>query len=110
MLTSAAIGAEDRWPVGCALLVTVLLSLLLWAILWILLWGLFGTEGVADSQQNIKHRLAICSCFSAIRNGRRGIAAAGLNRLHRTGNTRLIGLAHSRAPHLDELPKFNRNI
>jgi hypothetical protein len=74
MLTSAAIGAGDRWPVGCALLVAVLLSLLLWAILWILLWRLFGTEGVADFQQNIKRRLVIRSCFSPIHNGRRGIA------------------------------------
>jgi hypothetical protein len=110
MLTSAAIGAGDRWPVGCALLVAVLLSLFLWAILWILLWRLFGTEGVADFQQNIKHRLVIRSCFSATHNGRRGIAAAGFAGLHRTGNTGLIGLAHSRAPHLDELPKFIGNI
>ena len=36
------------------MLVVVLLSLLLWAILWILLWRLFGAEGVADFQQNIK--------------------------------------------------------
>ena len=71
MLTSAAIGAGDRWPVGWALLVAVLLSLLLWAILWILLWRLFGTEGVADFQQNIKRRLVIRPCFSAIHNGRR---------------------------------------
>ena len=54
MLTSTAIGAWDRLPVGCAVLVVVLLSLLLWAILWILLWRLFGAEGVADFQQNIK--------------------------------------------------------
>jgi hypothetical protein len=71
MITSAAIGAGDRWPVGCALLVAVLLSLLLGAILWILLWRLFGTEGVADFQQNIKRRLVIRPCFSAIDNGRR---------------------------------------
>jgi hypothetical protein len=110
MLTSAAIGAGDRWPVRCALLVAVLLSLLLWAILWILLWRLFATKGVTDFQQNIKRRLVIRSCFSAIHRGRRGIAAAGFNGLHRTGNTGLIGLAHSRAPHLDELPKFIGNI
>ena len=48
--------------------------MLLWAILWILLWRLFGTEGVADFQQNIKRRLVIRSCFLAIHNGRRGIA------------------------------------
>jgi len=87
MLTSAAIGAGDRWPVGCALLVAVLLSLLLWAILWILLWRLFGTEGVTDFQQNIKRRLVIRSYFSAIHSGCRGIAAAGFNGLHRTRDT-----------------------
>ena len=54
MLTSTAIVAGDRWPVGCAVLVVILISLLLWAILWILLWRLFGAEGVADFQQNIK--------------------------------------------------------
>src|SRR6516162_521494 len=54
MLTSTAIGAWDRLPVGCAVLVVILISLLLWAILWILLWRLFGAEGVADFQQNIK--------------------------------------------------------
>jgi hypothetical protein len=48
MLLSTAIGAWDRLPVGCAVLVIVLLSLLLWAILWILLWPLLGTKGVAD--------------------------------------------------------------
>ena len=110
MLTSAAIGAGDRWPVGCALLVAVLLSLLLWAILWILLWQLFSTKGITDFQQNIKRRLVIRSCFSAIHRGRRRIAAAAFNGLHRTGNTGLIGLAHSRAPYLDELPKFIGNI
>ena len=36
------------------MLVVILISLLLWAILWILLWRLFGAEGVADFQQNIK--------------------------------------------------------
>jgi len=54
MLASTAIGAWDRLPVGCAVLVVILISLLLWAILWILLWRLFGAEGVADFQQNIK--------------------------------------------------------
>ena len=110
MLTSAAIGAGDRWPVGCALLVVVVLSLLLWAILWILVWRLFGTEGFADFQQNIKLRLVIRPCFSAIHNGRRRIAAAGFNSLDRTGNTGRIGLGHSHAPHVDELPKFIGNI
>jgi len=47
MPTSTAIGAWDRLPVGCAVLVIVLLSLLLWAISWFLLWRLFGTEEVA---------------------------------------------------------------
>ena len=53
MLTSTAIGAWDRLPVGYAMLVIVLLSLLLWAILLILLWRLFDTESVADFQENI---------------------------------------------------------
>ena len=109
MLTSTAIVAGDRWPVGCAVLVVVLLSLLLWALLWILLWQLFSTPSGADFQKNIRRRLAIRSCFSAIHSGRRGIAAAGFNGLHRTGNTGLIGLAPSRTPHLDELPKFIGN-
>jgi hypothetical protein len=72
MLISTAIGAGDRLPVGCTVLVIVLLSLLLWAVLWLLLWRLFGTEGVADLHQNIKRRLVIRSCFSAIHSGRRG--------------------------------------
>src|SRR6516225_9259416 len=110
MLTSTAIVAGDRWPVGCALLVVVLLSLLLWALLWILLWQLFSTPSGADFQENIRRRLKIRSCFPAIRSGCRGIAAAGFNGLHLTGNTGLIGLAHSRTPHLDELPKFSGNL
>ena len=52
MLTSTAIVAGDRWPVGCAVLVVALLSLLLWALLWILLWQLFSTPGGADLQEN----------------------------------------------------------
>jgi hypothetical protein len=110
MLTSTAIVDEDRWPVGCAVLVVVLLSLLLWALLWILLWRLFNTPSGAAFQENIRSRLEIRSCFSAIHSGRRGIAAAGFNELYRTGNTELIGLAHSRTPHLDELPKFIGNL
>jgi hypothetical protein len=53
MLTSAAIGACDRLPVGCAVLGVVLLSLLLWAILLILLWQLFGTQSVGDFQKTL---------------------------------------------------------
>jgi len=45
MLLSTAIGAWDRLPVGCAVLVIVLLSLLLWAILWILLWPCSAPKG-----------------------------------------------------------------
>ena len=59
MLTATAMGAWDRLPAGCAVLVIVLLSLLLWAILWILLWRLFGTERVADFQQNIKRHALV---------------------------------------------------
>src|SRR6516225_8685114 len=110
MLTSTAIAAEDRWPVGCALLAVVLVSLLLWALLWILLWQLFSTPSGADFQEDIRRRLKIRSCFPAIRSGCSGIAAAGFNGLHLTGNTGLIGLAHSRTPHLDELPKFSGNL
>jgi hypothetical protein len=92
------------------MLVVVLLSFLLWALLWILLWQLFNTPSGADFQKNIRRRLEIRSCFLTIRSGRRGTTAAGLNGLHRTGNTGLIGLAHSRTPHLDELPKFIGNL
>jgi len=53
MLTSTAIVAWDRLPVGYAVLVIVLLSLLLWAILLILLWRLFATESVPEFQENI---------------------------------------------------------
>jgi hypothetical protein len=59
MLTSAAIGAGDRWPVGCGLLVALLVSLLLWTILWILLWRLFGTDSVANFRGKVKRRLVI---------------------------------------------------
>jgi len=55
-------------------------------------------------------RLVIRSCFPAIHSGHRGIAAAGFNDLHRTGNTGLIGPRRSGTPHLDELPKFIGNI
>ena len=110
MLISTAIGAGDRLPIGCAVLVIVLLSLLLWAISWFLLWRLFGTESVAHFQQNTKRRLVIRSGFSTIHSGRRGISAAGFNGLYRTGNTGLIGLEHSRAPQREELPKFIGNI
>ena len=51
MLTSAASGAGDGWPVGCAVLVAVLLSLLLWAMLLVLLWQLFSTEGRLTSRK-----------------------------------------------------------
>jgi len=110
MLISTAIVAGDRWPVGCALLVVVLVSLLLWALLWILLWQLFSTPSGADFQENMRCRLVIRSCFPAIHSGHRGIAAAGFNDLHRTGNTGLIGPRRSGTPHLDELPKFIGNI
>ena len=59
MLTATAMGAWDRLPAGCAVLVIVLLSLLLWAILWILLWRLFGTERVTDFQQDIKRHALV---------------------------------------------------
>jgi hypothetical protein len=52
MLT--AIGAQVEGPIGCAVLVAILLSLLLWAILLILLWRLFGTEGGTDFQETLK--------------------------------------------------------
>ena len=89
MLTSTAIAAADRQPVGCAVLVIVLLSLLLWAILLILLWRLFVTEGLSDIQENIKCGFVTRSCISAIHSVR-GIAAAGFNRLRRTGKAWLI--------------------
>ena len=92
------------------MLVVILLSLLLWALLWILLWQLFSTPNGADFEENIGRRLEIRSGFSAIHSRRCKIAAAGFNGLHRTGNTGLIGLAHRRTPHLDELPKFIGNI
>jgi hypothetical protein len=41
MLT--AIGAQVEGPIGCAVLVVILLSLLLWAILWIAL-AIVGTD------------------------------------------------------------------
>jgi len=59
MHTATAMVAWDRLPAGYAVLVIVLLSLLLWAILWILHWRLFGTEGVADFQQNIKRHALV---------------------------------------------------
>ena len=108
MRTSAAIGAGDRWHVGCVVLVVVLLSLLLWAMLMILLWRLFVTEGIADIQEDIKSGLVTRSCVSAIHSVR-VIAAAGFNGLHRTGKAGLIGLAHSGAPSRDELSKFIGN-
>ena len=52
MLT--AIGVQVEGPIGCAVLVAILLSLLLWAILLILLWRLFGTEGGTDFQETLK--------------------------------------------------------
>jgi len=108
MPTSTAIGAWDRLPVGCAVLVIVLLSLLLWAILLILLWRLFVTEGIADIQEDIKSGFVTRSCVSATHSVR-GIAADGFNGLHRTGKAGLIGLAHSGAPSRDELSKFIGN-
>ena len=59
MLTATAMGAWDRLPAGCAVLVIVLLSFLLWAILGILFWRLFGTERVADFQQDIKRHALV---------------------------------------------------
>ncbi len=61
------------------MLVLVLLSLLLWAMLLILLWQLFGTERVADFQENTKRRLLLRSYFPAIHSDRLEIAAVGFN-------------------------------
>jgi hypothetical protein len=83
MLTSAAIGAGDRWPVGCALLIALLLSLLLWAMLWILLWRLFGSESVANFRGKVKRRLVIRMVLGDPP-GRGWIAAVGFSGLHRT--------------------------
>ena len=47
------IGAGDRLPAGCEVLVIVLLSLLLWAILLILLGRSFDTESVADFRETL---------------------------------------------------------
>jgi len=108
MLTSTAqlvldhVDAGDRLPVGCAVLVAILLSLLLWAILAILLWRLFDAQSFIDFRQNIKRRLVIRSCFSAIYRGRRWIAAAGLRGSTECGQIGLVSPAQSGAPSLNE--------
>ena len=111
MLTTTAIGAGDRLPVGRAVLVIVLLSLLLWAILLMPLWRLFDIERVADFRENIKRQLVIRSYLSAIHSGRRGISAAGFNGLHRTGKTGLMGLAarHLSTSYRSSLERFDKD-
>jgi hypothetical protein len=54
VLTPANVGAGDRLPVGCAVLVIVALSLLLWVILLIPLLWLF--HGIADVRGTTSRR------------------------------------------------------
>jgi len=111
MLTSTAIGAGDRLPVGCAVLVIILLSLLLWAILLIPLWQLFDIESVAEFRENIKGQLVIRSRFSGVHSSRRGISAAGFNGLQRMGKTGLMRLAarHLSTSYRSSLETFDKD-
>jgi hypothetical protein len=59
MATWTAVGAWDTLPVGCAVLVIVLLSLLSWAISWFLLSRLFGTEEVAHLTPSYLQRVRL---------------------------------------------------
>jgi hypothetical protein len=62
-LALVQIGAGDRLPFGCALLVIIVLSLLLWAILLILLLRLLHYIGGAGG--DMKRPAVMRSCRSA---------------------------------------------